>query len=127
MTSVSLVVADVPASPPPRSLISPRKTHQQTSWYSWDETLTYNKLMAWVRFCSFWIYPSLACLLLSLSLQQRPSWKQLLWLIPLGWLIWSLLEYLLHRVFFHWSPHHRRIKKIVQSLHFKPSWRSQAS
>jgi len=38
-TSVSLVVADVPASPPPRSLISPRKTHQQMSWYSWDETL----------------------------------------------------------------------------------------
>ncbi len=38
-TSVSFVVADVPASPPPRSLISPRKTHQQMSWYSWDETL----------------------------------------------------------------------------------------
>ncbi len=28
--SVSLVVADVPASPSPRSLISPRKPHQQT-------------------------------------------------------------------------------------------------
>ena len=39
MISASLVVADVPASPPPRSLISPPKPHQQTSWYSWDETL----------------------------------------------------------------------------------------
>jgi len=29
----SLVVADVPASPPPRSLIFPRKPHQQTSSY----------------------------------------------------------------------------------------------
>ena len=37
--SASLVVADVPASPPPRSLISPPKPHQQMSWYSWDETL----------------------------------------------------------------------------------------
>ena len=79
---------------------------------------TYNKLMAWVRFCSFWIYPSLACLLLFLSLQQGTPWKQLLWLIPFGWLIWSLLEYALHRFFFHWIPHHRSIRKIVQSLHF---------
>ena len=78
---------------------------------------TYNKLMAWVRFCSFWIYPSLACLLLFLSLPQGTSWKQLLWLIPLGWFIWSLLEYLLHRFFFHWTPHHRRLKQIVRSLH----------
>jgi len=30
----SLVAADVPASPSPRSLISPRKTHQQMSGYS---------------------------------------------------------------------------------------------
>jgi len=78
---------------------------------------TYNKLMAWVRFCSFWIYPSLACLLLFLSLQQSPPWKQLLWLIPWGWFIWSLLEYALHRFFFHWIPHHRRFKKIIRSLH----------
>ena len=35
----SLVIADVPASPPPRSLISADKTHQQMSWYSWDERL----------------------------------------------------------------------------------------
>jgi len=35
----SLVVADVPASPPPRSLTSPRKPHQQTSSYLWSETL----------------------------------------------------------------------------------------
>ena len=78
---------------------------------------TYNKLMAWVRFCSFWIYPSLACLLLFLSLQQGTPWKQLLWLIPWGWFIWSLLEYALHRFFFHWIPHNRRFNKIVRSLH----------
>jgi sterol desaturase/sphingolipid hydroxylase (fatty acid hydroxylase superfamily) len=33
-------------------------------------------------------------------------------------LIWSLLEYLLHRRFFHWIPHYRKLKKMVQSLHF---------
>ncbi len=74
--------------------------------------------MAWVRFCSFWIFPSLAALLLVLSLQQGTPWRQLLGLIPLGWLIWSLLEYLLHRFLFHWVPHHRRIRKMVRSLHF---------
>lgn len=73
--------------------------------------------MAWARFCSFWIYPSLACLLLVLSLRQRPPWEQLLWLIPLGGFIWSLLEYLLHRFLFHWIPRHRGIRKVVQSLH----------
>lgn len=73
--------------------------------------------MAWVRFCSFWIYPSLACLLLFLSLPQGTSWKQLMWLIPLGWFIWSLLEFALHRFFFHWTPHHRRLKQIIRSLH----------
>ena len=35
---MSLVVADVPASPPTRSLISPPQPHQQTSGYTWDET-----------------------------------------------------------------------------------------
>jgi len=74
--------------------------------------------MAWVRFCSFWIYPFLACLLLLLSSQQVPQWKELLWLVPVGLLIWSLLEYAMHRLFFHWIPHHRRFKKILQSLHF---------
>ena len=38
-TSVSLVVADVPASPSPCSLISPRKPHQRTSPYLSSEAL----------------------------------------------------------------------------------------
>ena len=38
-TSVSLVVADVPASPSPCSLISPRKPHQRTLPYLWNEAL----------------------------------------------------------------------------------------
>ena len=38
-TSVSLVAADVPASPSPCSLISPRKPHQRTLPYLWNEAL----------------------------------------------------------------------------------------
>ena len=74
--------------------------------------------MAWVRFCSFWIYPFLACLLLLLSPQQVPKWKDLFWLLPVGLLLWSLLEYALHRIFFHWTPHNRQVRQIVQALHF---------
>ena len=36
---MSLVVTDVPASPSPCSLISPRKPHQRTLPYLWDEAL----------------------------------------------------------------------------------------
>ena len=77
----------------------------------------YNKGMAWVRFSSFWIYPLLSCLLFFLVLKQEPRWGHLLWLIPVGLLMWSLLEYALHRFFFHWSPQNRKIKRILQQLH----------
>ena len=46
-----------------------------------------------------------------------PRWKDLLWLIPVGLFFWSLLEYAMHRLFFHWSPHNRKLKRIVQALH----------
>ena len=36
---------DVPALPSPCSLISPRKPHQQTSCYSWDETLADKRVL----------------------------------------------------------------------------------
>ncbi len=52
MISVSLVVADVPASPPPRSLISPRKPHQQTSSYFWNETLRLDPASTLPRYLS---------------------------------------------------------------------------
>ncbi len=52
MISVSLVAADVPALPPPRSLISPRKPHQQTSSYLWNETLSTPMMIAWMELTS---------------------------------------------------------------------------
>ena len=47
--SASLVVADVPASPPPRSWIWPHKPHPQLAIYFLDRTLDLirNSLHAW--------------------------------------------------------------------------------
>ncbi|MDA2934859.1 sterol desaturase family protein, partial [Acidobacteria bacterium AH-259-D05] len=36
----------------------------------------------------------------------------------MGLFIWSLLEYVLHRFFFHWTPENRTLKRIVQQLHW---------
>jgi len=74
--------------------------------------------MAWVRFSSFWIYPLLTGLLFFLSGGQRLQAPQLLVLIVIGLAGWSLLEYLLHRFFFHWTPHNRQIRRIIYQLHF---------
>lgn len=74
--------------------------------------------MAWVRFSSFWIYPLLTGLLLFLSGIQRSQTSQLLVLILTGLAFWSLLEYLLHRYFFHWNPQDLRMRRIIHQLHF---------
>ena len=74
--------------------------------------------MAWVRFSSFWIYPLLTGLLLLLSGNWRPQAPQLPGLIVIGLALWSLLEYLLHRFFFHWIPHNHKMRQILHQLHF---------
>src|SRR5438477_5828372 len=53
-----------------------------------------------VRFRSFWIFPLLAVLLLYWTGHDR-SLSDLLWLMPIGILISTLLEYGLHRFIFH--------------------------
>ena len=74
--------------------------------------------MAWVRFSSFWIYPLLSGLLFLLYGGQRPQDSQLLGLVLVGLALWSLLEYLVHRFFFHWTPHNRKMRRIMLQLHF---------
>ncbi|MDA2924754.1 sterol desaturase family protein [Acidobacteria bacterium AH-259-L09] len=75
--------------------------------------------MALDRFASFWIYPSLACFLLYLSSVSGEDlkWNTLLWLVPIGLLMWSLLEYVLHRFFFHWTLQNPKMRRILQQLH----------
>src|ERR1700733_1070679 len=55
------------------------------------------------RFRSFWMFPLAAALLLYLTSRSEPRehMQNLLWLVPLGMLTWSLIEYLLHRFVFH--------------------------
>ena len=73
-----------------------------------------------MRFCSFWFYPSAAAILVysrdSGSRRQR-SFVDYLWLGPAGLVIWTLLEYGLHRFVFHWSPSNPSLRKLVYQFH----------
>ena len=55
------------------------------------------------RFRSFWIFPMLAFILIRFSMNAEPRHElsQLLWLLPVGIILWTLLEYGLHRFIFH--------------------------
>ena len=55
------------------------------------------------RFRSFWMFPLIAVVLLYFTSRAEPEADSgdLLWLVPLGVLIWTLLEYVLHRFIFH--------------------------
>jgi 4-hydroxysphinganine ceramide fatty acyl 2-hydroxylase len=72
-----------------------------------------------LRFCSFWMYPSTAAILLVAAnrAEPEPSPVALLWLVPTGVLLWSLLEYGLHRLVFHWNSRIPTVRKIVRQFH----------
>ena len=57
----------------------------------------------WLQFRSFWIFPALAIVAITLSrrFSSDSSLVELLWLLPIGIFLWSLLEYVLHRFVFH--------------------------
>jgi 4-hydroxysphinganine ceramide fatty acyl 2-hydroxylase len=76
-----------------------------------------------IRFSSFWMYPLLAvCLIYLTSPGGRDSrFGNLVWLMPIGVLIWTLLEYGLHRFVFHIrlpvrNPH---LREIVNASHLE--------
>jgi sterol desaturase/sphingolipid hydroxylase (fatty acid hydroxylase superfamily) len=73
------------------------------------------------RFRSFWIFPLAALVLLSLAWRAEPESRitQLLWLCPAGLLLWTLLEYGLHRFVFHIQIPLRnpRLREIVNASH----------
>src|SRR5207247_1564445 len=74
-----------------------------------------------VRFRSFWIFPLLALLLVSVTsrAEQKSRLNDLFWLMPIGILIWTLLEYSLHRFVFHiqFPIRDPRLKEFVNSSH----------
>jgi 4-hydroxysphinganine ceramide fatty acyl 2-hydroxylase len=56
-----------------------------------------------VRFRSFWMFPLFALILVYLTFRAEPQrrYQDLLWLLPIGLFVWTLLEYGLHRFVFH--------------------------
>src|ERR1044071_3228205 len=73
------------------------------------------------RFRSFWLFPAIAVLLIHLALRAEPQREgiELVWLLPVGVLIWTLLEYLLHRFVFHIQVPLRdpRLRELVNASH----------
>src|SRR5437870_12727920 len=71
-----------------------------------------------VRFRSFWIFPLLALLLLYFAGRDAHG-RDLFWLMPAGILIWTLLEYALHRFVFHIQipVPNPRLREMVNASH----------
>ena len=74
------------------------------------------------RFRSFWIFPVLAFVLLSLSFRTEPSRNRtdLLWLFVVGLFAWTLIEYGMHRFLFHVHLPFKsaKVREIVNGSHF---------
>jgi sterol desaturase/sphingolipid hydroxylase (fatty acid hydroxylase superfamily) len=73
------------------------------------------------RFRSFWILPSIAFVLLPVAFRSEPhrSAVALFWLMPVGVVIWTMLEYGLHRYVFHIQLPLRnpRLREFVNGSH----------
>jgi sterol desaturase/sphingolipid hydroxylase (fatty acid hydroxylase superfamily) len=73
------------------------------------------------RFRSFWLFPLLGLVLLYAAAKSEPHrvTTDLLWLFPLGLMIWTLLEYFIHRFLFHirMPLRNARLREIVNVSH----------
>jgi sterol desaturase/sphingolipid hydroxylase (fatty acid hydroxylase superfamily) len=78
---------------------------------SWREGL--------LRFSSFWIFPTLAIggIAVTHRVEVGSRLADLLWLIPAGLFIWTLLEYALHRFAFHRPIGKGRLFTLVSDIH----------
>ncbi len=67
----------------------------------------------------------LPCLVALMSYALYTGMTSALWsvaLLPAGWVSWALMEYLIHRHFFHWEgsgPFTRKIHEIAHGYHHK--------
>jgi 4-hydroxysphinganine ceramide fatty acyl 2-hydroxylase len=83
------------------------------------------ELMTWkegfIRFRSFWIFPALAVAVLVGAHQYEPTSRaeDLLWLLPIGIFVWTLIEYGLHRFVFHVDISNQAIRRIVNGSHIE--------
>ena len=74
-----------------------------------------------IRFRSFWIFPLIAVVLLNATLRSDPQnrTRDLIWWIPIGVLLWTILEYGLHRFVFHIQipVRNQHLRDIVNGSH----------
>lgn len=71
------------------------------------KTNAYSYYVVYSTLIIFWLY-------LSISAQ---TWPAIIAGLLLGWLFWSLIEYLMHRFLFHWQPRNAVEKILVFILH----------
>ena len=90
----------------------------------WFEPLPPERIIMWieldmlVRFASFWIFPLAGTALLYFSVLAEPEQvRRAIRMIPAGFLLWSLLEYGLHRFVFHMDVASPPIRTFIHSLH----------
>src|SRR5687767_10589890 len=64
-----------------------------------------------------YFYTALVVCLIALTRGENFSWRYTLLLIGVGVLSWTLIEYVLHRFIFHYSPRSAFGKKLVYAAH----------
>jgi sterol desaturase/sphingolipid hydroxylase (fatty acid hydroxylase superfamily) len=73
------------------------------------------------RFRSFWIFPVFALALLYATSRHEPQerLRAFYWLFPLGLLLWTILEYTLHRFAFHIQLpiRNRKLREFLNASH----------
>src|SRR5262245_54198711 len=71
------------------------------------------------RFRSFWLFPALALTLVSFThrITSGSRIQDLVWLIPVGIVSWTLLEYILHRFVFHRDFQGGVLQRLMNGQH----------
>jgi len=64
-----------------------------------------------------YFYTALVVCLIALTRGENFSWRYIFLLISVGVLSWTLIEYVLHRFIFHYSPRSAFGKKLVYAAH----------
>ena len=73
--------------------------------------------MLLLRFFSFWAYPLLALMVwgAAVSLQPHGCWRGAIVGVLVGLLLWTLIEYGLHRILLHWRPRQGTWRRLLTS------------
>jgi sterol desaturase/sphingolipid hydroxylase (fatty acid hydroxylase superfamily) len=51
------------------------------------------------------------------GLADGVAWRNAIWLLAAGYVLWNFAEYVLHRAIFHWRPRGKRMRRIYYYVH----------